>query len=658
MSLAKQPQLQDDCSSNPFVSFDSNGVGLSRVYDDEWDYTSLGQNQKKVIFTMFDKIHRTNVQTYVAKLLEYYKKERHKDDNHISVSWLNSQKRSIRCIVIHWGKSDFSLLSDEREWRDVKTALKDIYCIGTLSGISGTINNLTAARLANRYVCGKEMNKLAVANAKVKQAIALPLNIHAQILQKVVNTVETYHSWRTDISEVMAEMFAFKDEQHPIELKMSGVNELSKKELISFQVRVRSRGNKLSKERGIPKFKAMIDGNWINDILRDCLMTVVLFSGTRKMESLSMNPESYDLFGMIPTLTALTSKGNDGQPVHTTWQTHPIALMALELAYDMTQFARNIHKNTLQSFFDNGDINKDRYERDLKEICSAFVSASFRSNFSKKPRTSYLAAFNGLNLKSFNIEANEEDVREFNTLNPAWVGRFKVGNTLPKLSLHDFRRSFAVFMVRNRLGNLQTIKYQFKHKNLQMSGWYANNAELARIEDMLLDSELMDLCDSAMENAAVDAFDEIYNKSEMLSGPEGERVSKIKQEALRKGEQVYMSRDELRILVKGGEKSIVMLPTGTYCTNSTCERLCSITYFHTEDKPCDHQIITDKGAKIQARERGHLIQSFRGMNEFNDYAYASILAGLKEKILYVEKTLTTHHIDFEPFTDKIKAVAA
>ncbi|MEI8602351.1 hypothetical protein P4S55_16640 [Shewanella sp. PP-Sp27a-2] len=132
---------------------------------------------------------------------------------------------------------------------------------------------------------------------------------------------------------------------------------------------------------------------------------------------------------------------------------------------------------------------------------------------------------------------------------------------------------------------------------------------------------------------------------------------KAKEEALRKGEKIYMSRSQLHALVKSGDKAIVMLPSGAYCTNPTCERLCAISYFNSEDKPCEHEVVTTRGAKMRANEHSKLIKAFREMNEMNDFALFRILVGMKEKIIFIESTLRKHNLSFKPFDDKIKALA-
>ena len=160
--------------------------------------------------------------------------------------------------------------------------------------------------------------------------------------------------------------------------------------------------------------------------------------------------------------------------------------------------------------------------------------------------------------------------------------------------------------------------------------------------------------DAAIEASAVDAWDEIYNVSDTLSGAEGERIGQNKAELLAQGEEIVLSRSELLALVRSGDKPIVLLPTGGYCTNRNCERLCSL--MDIVEAPCKHKIITDKAAKRLSRERDSLIASFRAINDMGDYANELILDATKKKIQSIELTLVKHGIPFDSFNDDIKAV--
>ncbi|MEZ9205060.1 tyrosine-type recombinase/integrase [Vibrio splendidus] len=638
----------------PFVTFDSEGKGKSRLYDISWDFTSSGQNKKKVGFEHIEDVHRKNVQSYLFAVIEYQKEQSASEQ--VTVSTLIRYVVDMNRLICHWGCSDFSLLSDEREWKKVKRKIRGLWSENTLQGITGRINAMSDAGLIARYVKREEYVKLKSKRARL-QHIALPEAIHVNVLIQVVECVEKYHSHRHAISEVMGKAIVFRDKEYALELKKHGVSELHKRQTDTFNLRVSRSTNKMAQHYGIPDFRVRFDSKWLNDLLRQCLICVGLFCGARIMELLSMNKDSYDIKNGIPIVQGYQSKGNDGQHIYTTWNTHPIVKQALELAMDATQSIREYHQEKLRLKLEQREVSQDEFNRGLEELDSAFISCHLGRRDENTYRFNADNQTSGIGLTLFNIQATVEDVEEFDLLNPSRAGTLILGSTLPKFSPHDLRRSFAVFVIRNRLGNEQTLKYQLKHKNLNMPRWYANYAELVRTTGLLMDKDLMEECDKAMEEAALDALNDIYNVSETLSGVEGKKISENKMERLLKGEQVYMSRDELRALLRSKEKALVVLPTGGYCTSRDCERLCSMTDI-TEGKKSCGKVITDKGAKRMARERDELIRSFRDMNAFEDYAYSTLLSARKKKILLIEQTLDAHKIPYEKFTDRIKVVSA
>jgi len=189
-----------------------------------------------------------------------------------------------------------------------------------------------------------------------------------------------------------------------------------------------------------------------------------------------------------------------------------------------------------------------------------------------------------------------------------------------------------------------------------MAKYYHNNADLMRMNDVLLDMDLLNELKEADIELGVDIYDEIYNKSENLSGEYGEEIARKKRlNKLNSGVNIYMSRADIEAHVRAGDFSIVQLPTGGYCTNPECNRVCGQTIFNAEKKRCQHTVYTDKSAKILAKQRERLIAKFRGLNT-GDRLKNSILAGLKQKIQDSESTLTKHKIKFEPFLDMIAGV--
>lgn len=630
---------------NPFVTFDSSGNGVSRLDSITWDFTSQKENTKKINFENISATHRFNIQSYLFAALQHEIEK--SNSKHVAVSRIRRWRDNLNMVSNLWGKSSYFLLSNNSEWKVFKKAIKNRYSRSMLKQICSTLNTLHDAGVIERHF--KYSDIAGLENYDItKQHIAMPPSIHAQVLEKISITINKHHKYRHQISSMMEDIIAIYDIER---IKESKKISISKHAHSYINMRVNTRIKKLNHD--IPDFKFYLDGRWINKILKDCFIATGLFSGARKNELLSFNPTSYQVKEGIPTLTGLSSKGNEGVPIKTIWTTHPIVKKALELAYDMTEYSRKSHKSSLENALRDGAISRDKYDLSISELSSSFIGLKLN----KEIRESYLLdTSKGLNIEDINIMASDEDIEDFEILNPSWEGKLLLNGTLPKFSPHDLRRSFVVFLVRNNLGNLQTVKYQLKHKNINMSDWYANNAAIARMEGVLLDQELFNMVQDESQELAVDVFDDIYNESDVLSGGGCKDLLELKHEALGKGERIVMSRDEIRSLVKAKSLSVVLLPTGGYCTNSSCERLCGLSDFEAEDKPCGHGVVTDKGAKKMARERNELIKSFRELNAMCDYALSSILAGYEEKILVIENTLKSHNINFEPFKDRIEVL--
>ncbi|NOH53657.1 hypothetical protein F0266_11985 [Vibrio coralliilyticus] len=652
-------QLRQELAENPYVTFDSDEEGVSRVFDVEWDFYALNQNNKTLSFGHINEKYRHDIQSYLYALIQY-QKEKSNSNSHMAVGSLKTYRNKLKAIATRWGKSDFNLLSSEREWKKCTKALHGIGGERLCTHIASTINALNKAGLVTRYVRKREYSQWVKPDAGEGQAIAFPEMIHVSILKTVVKFVETYHPYRHQISAAMEKLYTYQDEMLIDELKALGVSTLNERQMKTFITRMSRRTSKWPERKVIPNFSFYRRGNWLGTLLRMCFICVGLFSAARKEELLSMNKESYDdTLAAVPKVSGFSTKGNKGEKIYTTWNTAPIAKLALELAFDATQAARKYQLERLEDGYQDGLLTQDQYDAKRQDLESAFVSPDipFSSDtVINKASLKYKieGICDALNMKEFNITATAEDVDEFDLLNPERAGSLKVGGGLPKLSPHSLRRSFVVFMVKNRLGNAFTVKYQLKQRNINMSNWYANYSELARTNQLLMDTQLMSEFDAAIETSAVDAWDEIYNVSDTLSGPEGERIALNKAERLAQGEKIVMSRSELLALVRSGDKSIVLLPTGGYCTNRNCERLCSL--MDIVEAPCEHKVVTDKAAKRLSRARDSLIASFRAINDMGDYANELILDARKKKIQSIEPTLVKHSVPFDSFKDDIKAI--
>ncbi|MCO6354862.1 hypothetical protein GBO14_09045 [Pseudoalteromonas shioyasakiensis] len=644
---------------NAVPSYDENYVvtthpdeaPLSRVFDLLWDFSGqekMRVNRSSVIsFKGVDEAYRADIQSTLAFLSKVHKEI---DGELASLSQVTGWKLGLSHIMLVNKNADWASFSDERLYKKFKVKLKKHIQESKL-GETAASAIITVLNLLNKSgLCVIKVNGLEITGWVVKegkQHIAIPIGMYQRIIASALETVETYHPYRHIISDTQAEL----EQIHREENERGGAT-----------LPVRTLNNRINRRimmlsHGIPNFRLTRGGSELGRLQVSCAIVCLAFSGVRIGELASMNKDSYKEIGgnKIPTLRGEETKRN-GQVIQETWQTSEVAKDALELAHDMTQFLRDTYEEKNNDDLRDELVSAQVHAHRVRQITSAFLGlkpSAVKSQYCVKNMSKKFNSF----IQSSGILATQADVEEFNRLNPSRDGQLKVDGTLPKFSAHDFRRSFAVFFKRYGFGTAASIKFQYKHRNIQMSDYYANNASLQAMEDVLMDHNLLELMSEEGIQMGVDIFDDIYNESETLSGAGGERVARDKFEKLQDGYKVYMSRDEIESLVRNGTLSVVKLPTGGYCMNGTCSRVCGIGQFAGEIKPCEHQVVTDKEAKVILRQNKRLIQSFRDMN-IGAPMMNSILIGMKQKILRNEVTIKKHNLKYEEFNDAVKGVIA
>jgi integrase len=648
------------------ISFTSDGEIKSRRYSDTWDLSgveSRAVGKKSIVsFTKVDPRYRLEIQDTLADLYDINKDKNAKAP---TSSQLNSWKIGLNHIACALDSTEWNKLDNRQGLRVFKSQLKKME-LGEKSienHVNVALNKLFEGEFIQYVAECKSLISLAKKKG-VLQYTAIPIGMYRQLVEKTLSIVEVYHLYSKEITRVVREADDIKDRvmsgENAIEGYRGARNNTSILSMDPSAVssRVRS-ARKLLIKHEIPNFSVNDIPAQLGLIQNSCAMVALSFSGARVGEMLSFCEDSYGIIKTdggkeISVLHGETSKGNDGKPKPDTWQTHPITKDALELAFDSTESLREYYKEKIESMAEEGILDVDDYEHALKEIKSAFITINKSLQKTTFVNRDFALKFNAL-MKSFDIRATEEDVEEFNLLNPSKKGMLKVGGYLPNLTPHDFRRTFAVFMKRYGFGNASTIKFQYKHENINMSDYYANNAELMRMHDVLMDNELLEMMEEEGISLGVDIYDDIYNGSKHLSGVGGDRIAEDKFKKMKGGHDVYMSRTEIDVLIRNGSLAAVQLPSGGYCTNGECERICGMQLFIAEKKPCIHKVETDKTAKLLARQRKRLIGVFRGMNT-EDTLRASMLVGLKQKIKEIEVTLGKHEIKFDAFEDKVRGL--
>lgn len=95
------------------------------------------------------------------------------------------------------------------------------------------------------------------------------------------------------------------------------------------------------------------------------------------------------------------------------------------------------------------------------------------------------------NLNEYRFELSERDIQQLNMMSCNYQGmggrsrrtRYRLGDKF-NITPHQFRHTFAWFIIANRLGDLDDIKYQFKHLSSSMSMVYSHRG-YETIEELL-----------------------------------------------------------------------------------------------------------------------------------------------------------------------------
>jgi integrase len=609
------------------VTSDKNGNPLSYYSDGSWDFSQ----ERDVGFNQPDKVGFEHIKSeYVAGIKGALQKV-YNNDNLISVSMLIAIRTNLTRLATMIGSTDWRIIDNEKDFRDIKRLIKEkSYSLSTVQGLLTTINILHDIKLLVRVISNPKAlaKKLCCPGKKdQKQAICIPERMYQEILREAESIVTKYHPFRKRISEAYE---VYHDTLH--RHKLSGKNTKHFK---------RDVGDKIEHQVKVDDF--ILEGQALagRQIQAACLILVFGYSGVRLGEALSFNPKSYveRAFGnfTVPLLVGQITKTQvAGIPKKEAWVTHPLTKMALELAYEMSEYARKYYRPKHES--------EDKL---IKKLESSFLNLSLENQKNGVIVTSLPDVF-GRFISRLGIAATKEDVDEFDTLNPSRAGDLEVGEKLPKISPHDFRRTFAVFLVRNKLGSLSTLKYQYKHMNVMMSAWYGNHAEAGRMIDIEIDQELQTIIHEANLDVTTEALYQIYN-SETLSGGKGKRILEERETHGYAG-SIYFSKEELKREVKRGSVSIVEHPTG-YCFKPDCMRICSSD---RSKATCQYEVITPEKAKSRIPYRDGLIAKFNALNDDRFYM-ANILTDIALKIEGIERDLAEHHISFTPFNPEIKA---
>lgn len=603
------------------VSFDTEGNPYSYYSSDNWYLWSLGFN---ISFSRLSGAFKSTVKYLVHKV--------------ISKDSLKSKKSAIKniiegavifekCITICNGTS-YSFIDSDEFFRRLLVAAKN----KKLKFKTWKNNLIFLSHLYNADIIKREIRNyeelaihLSVSGASISQAVCIPESIASRYYSEALKVIETYHPYRNEISSCYDDFVSeyFESSKH-------------------YDSNRSARRYALKNIKYLPKdidIQFDYGGSWLSWLRGACYTVIAAFTGCRDGEIKSFNLSSYQekkYAGMtIPILHGIDTKSNVGGVArHTSWVTIPSVKKAIELLWDAFSFARERWREKAGSI-----SHPDEKKAFLEKVDSLFVTLPYMRGHRPDAGKQSLAHSLNTFVKSVGYHATKDDVQEFDLLNPSRKGEFQTGQIL-KIHPHAFRRTFAVYLVRNKLASLLDIKYQFKHMNIAMTSWYANQANIASYVDMMIDKDLQNEISGENQNYMTDVFYHIYNDAETLAGHEGKRIKNLRAEG---DTRIYLNREEIRKQVQDGRLSIVEHPGG-YCTNPDCDRICDMT-------TCQYKIVTKDKAKTLVNIREKLIIKYNDIESLG-LDMPNVTSKLFYEIRAIEQVLSEHHLEYVAFNKK------
>jgi hypothetical protein len=200
-------------------------------------------------------------------------------------------------------------------------------------------------------------------------------------------------------------------------------------------------------------------------------------------------------------------------------------------------------------------------------------------SFSNSGRFTKFKIKNSEHAETFDLTVDNEDIADLERLESNYKAvrgdkrgvPYEEGDTL-RLTAHMFRHTLAYFVIANKLGELDDIRYQFKHLTSLMTFVYTRRAYLASTTLIKATEEFSEIL---IERIAEELIDEAESQS--LKGGAGEQINKTSKDLVigitdsqSKDSNVikqihFSSIEELKKFLVKNIQNIRGLPTG-YCT--------------------------------------------------------------------------------------------
>lgn len=467
-----------------------------------------------------------------------------------------------------------------------------------------------------------------------RQYLAIPQSIADLIYGEAVSLVEKTWPHRDLLTQLERDIQTNFDDNHPETYASIICRHLSDTDLLPI---------------------GPVDGlwftNWFNRLKDACFICCGGFTGMRNSELFELHPDSFftrQIDGQtFPVVRGAHLKLIKGGKKHEEWLASPVVEKAISLVTAITTPLRDRLITLANESQVNGDIGEaDQYLSDAK--CLWLSNGKRSSNPTVILRGKWgerLTKF----AESVNAVITEDALDECRRLNPrdnGAIDELSVGDVWP-VSPHQFRRTFAVFAVRNHLGHPIAIKQQFKHLYLRMSEWYGNGAAVTKAEDAIMDTELQQLIDDANAEHIATEYNRWYNTDETIAGGYGKAIVAMRDDR----PVIYSSWDKLYRLVKDGRLTL----HGTlhsYCKNGyKCDMDGVVNPAFCTD--CSSSVIDQEKAQWWQKRHQALTQHLANQTSPGVGEYAHFITQIRA----AENVMRDFDLLFEPYKHPVEVIS-
>lgn len=518
---------------------------------------------------------------------------------------------------------------------------------GTCEAYLSVLNSLSRASVTNLTFTsiGKLAKKLSSKSKGKKQTLAIPESIACAIYGQAISEVERYHAERHRLAEFFSGYIKLLSQAYTYASVRDYLNSYGYVSITNFEP-----SKYRESEENTAKFGWDTVSGFYNDIQAACGAMISSTTGMRINEWYELTPDSYQTRTFNKTtvcyLVGSVSKLKKGIPKPHAWVCAPQTELAIDVLKSISKYQRESlmsqaqtdkDKHLAQSLFLKFDVNDKKRNK-------ATSSSALTTALKKLPhRVTYISKETGESIVG--AQMLPEHLEEYQKLNNQRSENVEIGEVWPLLS-HQFRRTFAVFYVRNGFGNFMQIKQQFAHVKVAMSMWYGRNSELATSLDLRIDDDIQDAIEEMNIELMTEVLSDIYLTDKKLSGGAGKSIDAKK----RAGVHVFGSREEIEIAVRNG--SITVVDNGTsICLNPSCGRLSCQIDPSTSALQCKDDILFDQHIEQQAQLRQRLIRRLENLigGEINQ---PNMISKLTVGIKACEKLMENHDVTFSPYDFK------